>query len=318
MEYNVHEINENYDFKIQGVSYIGSPMPNTAMYVTKKVAYLLENIRGLCGCLVFAEEGIEADPGLWKENCIVFSENPQLAYVRFAGSLAKKREAAERNRKYTYTEGGYFLGENVKIGENAYIEPTALIGHDVVIGNNACIGAGAVIKNAVIGNDFVCNAHAVIGSPGFTMCEDEKGNKLRIPSFGRVVIGNFVEVGAGDNISVGSCGDTVIDDYVKLDVLIHVGHDAHIQKNAELTAGAIVGGFDQIGERAYCGLNAAIRNRVSVGADSLIGMGAVVTKSVEPGITVVGNPARKFEGKNQGGGVKTKYVFAAIPMGRAA
>ncbi len=58
MEYNVHEINENYDFKIQGVSYIGSPMPNTAMYVTKKVAYLLENIRGLCGCLVFAEEGI--------------------------------------------------------------------------------------------------------------------------------------------------------------------------------------------------------------------------------------------------------------------
>ena len=144
-----------------------------------------------------------------------------------------------------------------------------------------------------------CNAHAVIGSPGFTMCEDESGNKMRIPSLGKVVIGDFVEVGVGDNISVGSGGDTVIEDYVKLDVLIHVGHDVYMKKNAELTAGAIVGGFDQIGERAYCGLNAAIRNRVTVGDDSFIGMGAVVTKSVEPGITVAGNPARTFERKNK-------------------
>lgn len=295
MEYNVHEMDSRYDFVVQGVSYIGSPKPYTAMYVTKKVAHLLENMRGLKGCLVFAGEGIEADPELQKENCIIFSENPQLAYVNFVSGLAKQKEALERKRTYTLTEKGYYLGENVQIGENAHIEPTALIGHDVVIGKNAFVGAGAVIKNAVIGDDFVCNAHAVIGSPGFTMCEDEAGNKLRIPSMGRVVIGNFVEVGVGDNISVGSSGDTILEDYVKLDVLIHIGHDVHIQKNAELTAGAIVGGFDQIGERAYCGLNAVIRNRVSVGDDGFIGMGAVVTKSVEPGMTVVGNPARKFE-----------------------
>lgn len=295
MEYNVRELDERYDFTVSGASYIGDPRAHTAMYVTKKVSHLLENIRGLAGCLVFAETGIEADDALREENCFVFSDNPQLAYVRFVSRLAKQREQEERSRTYTLTEEGYYLGENVRIGENAYIEPTALIGHDVVIGKNAFIGAGAVIKNAVIGDDFVCNAHAVIGSPGFTMCEDEEGNKLRIPSLGRVVIGNFVEVGVGDNISVGSSGDTIIEDYVKLDVLIHIGHDVHIQKNAELTAGAIVGGFDQIGERAYCGLNAAIRNRVSVGADGFIGMGAVVTKSVEPGVTVVGNPARKFE-----------------------
>lgn len=295
MEYNVREIDERYEFTVNGASYIGSPKAHTAMYVTKKVSRLLGNIRGLAGCLVFAEEGIEADPALQEENCFVFSSNPQLAYVRFIAQLAEQLEKEEQGRKYTLTEEGYYLGENVQIGENAYIEPMVLIGHDVVIGKNAVIRAGAVIKNAVIGDHFVCNAHAVIGSPGFTMCEDEEGNKLRIPSMGRVLIGNFVEVGMGDNISVGSSGDTTIDDYVKLDVLIHIGHDAHIQKNAELTAGAIVGGFDQIGERAYCGLNAAIRNRVSVGADGFIGMGAVVTKDVESGVTVVGNPARKFE-----------------------
>ncbi len=297
MEYNVGEIDKRYDFTVEGASYIGSPRAHTAMYVTKKVAYLLENIRDIACCLVFAEEGIEVDSALQERNCLVFSDNPQLSYVRFVSQLARQREQEERHKKYILTEGGYYLGENVRIGENAYIEPTALIGHDVVIGKNAYIGAGAIIKNAVIGDDFVCNAHAVVGSPGFTMCEDEEGNKLRIPSMGKVVIGNFVEIGVGDNISVGSSGDTVIEDYVKLDVLIHIGHDVHIQQNAELTAGAIVGGFDQIGERAYCGLNAALRNRVSIGADSFIGMGAVVTKNVESGVTVVGNPARKFEPK---------------------
>lgn len=295
MEYNVGKIDERYDFIVNGTSYIGEPRENTAMYVTKKVSHLLKNLRGFACCLVFAETGIEVDPALRRENCLVFYDNPQLAYVRFIKELSDRREQRERNRKYKLTEGGYYLGENVQIGENTYIEPMALIGHDVVIGKNAFIGAGAVIKNAVIGDDFVCNAYAVIGSPGFTMCEDEEGNKLRIPSMGRVVIGNFVEVGVGDNISIGSSGNTVLEDYVKLDALIHIGHDVHIQKNAELTAGAIVGGFDKIGERAYCGLNAAIRNRVSVGEDGFIGMGAVVTKSVEPGVTVVGNPARKFE-----------------------
>lgn len=295
VEYNVRELDNRYNFTVGGVSYIGNPRAHTAMYVTKKVAHLLENMKGLACCLVFAEEGIVVAPAFREKNCFMFSDNPQLAYVRFAEQLARQREREEQSKKYIRTEEGYYLGENVRIGENAHIEPMALIGHDVVIGKNAFIGAGAVIKNAVIGDDFVCNAHAVIGSPGFTMCEDEEGNKLRIPSMGRVVIGNFVEVGVGDNISVGSSGDTVIEDYVKLDVLIHIGHDVHIQKNAELTAGAIVGGFDQIGERAYCGLNAAIRNRVSVGADGFIGMGAVVTKSVEPGVTVVGNPAKKYE-----------------------
>ncbi len=77
------------------------------------------------------------------------------------------------------------------------------------------------------------------------MTQDREGNRTRIPS---LIIGDFVEVGVSDNISAGSAGNTVIEDHVKLDALVHIGHDAHIKKNVEITAVSIVGGFDVIGE----------------------------------------------------------------------
>ena len=136
-----------------------------------------------------------------------------------------------------------------------------------------------------------------VGANGFTMANDENGNKIRIYSLGKVVIGNNVEIGAHDNVSRGSGGDTVIEDNVKIDALIHIGHDAHLHKNVEITAGAVVGGFVDAQEGAYIGINSVIRNRVTLGAQSFIGMGATVTKSVPAGITVVGNPAKPFEKK---------------------
>ena len=74
--------------------------------------------------------------------------------------------------------------------------------------------------------------------------------------------------------------------------MVHIGHDAHLHKNVEITAGAVVGGFVDARDGAYIGINAVIRNRISLGINSFVGMGATVTKSVEDGVTVVGNPAK--------------------------
>lgn len=294
MVYFVNKLNADYNFTVDGVSYIGNPKMNTAMYVSKKVAHLVKNLEGFRNCLVFAEEGIEVTDKLKQQNCFVFSENPQLSYARFVSELAREKYNIDCKRKYKLTDSGYYLGENVHIGCNSYIEPGCLIGHDVVIGSNATILAGSTIKNAVIGDEFFCNENAVIGSTSFTMYEDENGNKCRIATLGKVIIGNYVEIGACNNVAAGGCGDTIIEDYVKLDGLIHIGHEAHLHKNAELTAGIIVAGFADIGESAYIGINSSIRNRISVGSHSIIGMGSNVTRSVEAKKTVVGNPARLY------------------------
>lgn len=279
---------------MNGVSYIGNPKPHTAMFISKKAEKLLVNLHGVSSCLVFAEKGMSVDENILKQNCFVFTDCPQREYARFANSLYTEWLESEKQRNYKYTKEGYYRGENVKIGCSAYIEPGCFIGHDVIIGDNAVILSGAVIKKATIGNNVIINEKAVIGTFGFTMTEDEYGNKLRIPTLGNVQIGNEVEIGAYDNISCGSGGDTIIGDYVKLDALVHIGHDAHIGENVEITAGSIIGGFADVERGAYIGINSSVRNRIGVGKNSIIGMGSTVTKSVENDVTVLGNPAKIY------------------------
>lgn len=283
-----------YNFEISGVSYIGNPKPNTAMFVTKKVKHLVHNLQGVSHCLIFVESGMAVDASLQSSNQFIFSDNPQSEYAKFVSELYHRRQAIERKREYTLQPGGYYIGENVTIGTNAYIEPQCIIGHDVVVGQNATILCGTVIKNSIIGDDFLANEYAVIGAFGFTMTEDKHQNKFRIPTLGKVIIGNHVEIGAHDNISCGTGDSTIIEDYVKIDALVHIGHDAHLGKNVEITAGSIVGGFARLDNNVYLGINSTVKNRIVLGGNSVIGMGSNVTKNVEADITVTGNPARPF------------------------
>lgn len=294
MEINVNRVVPQKDFYIKGMSYIGAPKSNTAMFISKKVERLLSALEPVENCLVFAETGVIVPDGLDQKHAFHFSEKPQLAYAKFATQFFEERTAEEAKLKYELTSEGYYKSETAVIGANAYIEPGCLIGHGVTIGNNARILKGTVIRYANIGDNFIANEYAVIGAYGFTMAEDEDNNKTRIPTLGGVEIGNNVEIGAHDNISCGSAGNTIIEDNVKIDALVHIGHDVHLRKNVEITAGGIIGGFDDLGDHAYVGINAVLRNRITIGDNTIIGMGSTVTKSFEPNITVVGNPAKLF------------------------
>lgn len=284
------------DYSVKGASYIGSPISNTAMYITKKVQHLLVNLNDAEGCLVFAESGMIVPDRIQAKHSFVFVDNPQLAYAEFAERFSKEKQKEESAIPYINMKGAY-VSQKANVAKDAYIEPGCVIGPNVIIGENAHILAGCVIKNAVIGANFVANEYAVIGSNGFTMATDANGNKCRIPSLGGVTIGNNVEVGAHDNISRGSAGNTIIDDFVKIDALVHIGHDVHLCKNVEITAGSIIGGFDTIEENVYIGLNSALRNRITIGADAIVGMGTNVIDNVSKEKTVIGNPAKTIKGR---------------------
>lgn len=291
MQYDVSRIDADYHFKITGASYVGNPRSNTVMYVGRKIAEQIKKLESVEQCLVFAEKGIEVPTALRKRHAIFLVENPQLEYAKLAIQL--ERMQAEEDKKYKYSDSeGSYISETAVIGTGAYMEPGCFIGHHVILGKNAVLLKGTVVKNAVIGDRFLANEYAVIGANGFTIAEDEESNKMRIPSLGRVSIGNDVEVGAYNNVSRGSGGDTVLEDYVKLDAFVHIGHDAHLMKNVEVTAGGVVGGYDTVGEKAFLGLNVTLRNRIEIGDGALLGMGAVVTKSVARGTVVAGNPAK--------------------------
>lgn len=293
---NVSVICPEYCFDLTGVSYIGNPKSNTVLYVSKKLEHLLMNLYDVNNCLVFIEENCIVPERLRKTNCIILTDRPGEKYAEFVKRLDNERFENDMRRSYTLCQGGYYIGDHVSIGENAYIEPGCLIGHDVIIGKNAKIMTGTKVKHAVIGDNFVANENAVIGSDSFTMAEDSHGIKVRIPSMGKVIIGDNVEIGACDNIVRGCNSDTVIGDHVKVDALVHIGHDAHIDSNTEITAGAVVGGFVRIDKNVFIGLNSELKNRVVLKENSYIGMGSNVIRNVESGKTVVGNPARVLRG----------------------
>jgi len=105
------------------------------------------------------------------------------------------------------------------------------------------------------------------------------------------VLGDDVHIGAYTCIDGGNMGDTVIGDGTRIDNLVHIGHNAKIGKRCTIVAGAVIGGWVEIGDDTFVGMGALIRNRVKVGSGCTIGMGSVVVKDVPDGVTVKGNPA---------------------------
>ena len=80
-----------------------------------------------------------------------------------------------------------------------------------------------------------------------------------------------------------------------------VGHDNVIGDFVTFGPGVIACGHVVVEDYAYIGAGVVIREGtdkpVVIGRGAVVGMGAVVTKSVPPGVTVVGNPARLFTHK---------------------
>jgi sugar O-acyltransferase (sialic acid O-acetyltransferase NeuD family) len=74
-----------------------------------------------------------------------------------------------------------------------------------------------------------------------------------------------------------------------------VEHDCVIGDFVTFAPGVRCNGNVRIGDFAYVGAGAMIRQGLTIGAGAVIGMGAVVTKDVPPGVTVIGNPARPME-----------------------
>jgi sugar O-acyltransferase (sialic acid O-acetyltransferase NeuD family) len=72
----------------------------------------------------------------------------------------------------------------------------------------------------------------------------------------------------------------------------HVGHQSVIHDNVFVSSHVVISGYCEVQESCFLGVNSSLANNITIARDCLIGMGAVVTKSTEPGKVYVGNPAK--------------------------
>lgn len=184
------------------------------------------------------------------------------------------------------------------------IHPSARIGRNVVLGRGVHIGAETVIHhNAVIGDEVVIGERCVIKSctviaeDGFGFERDLQGKAVRLPHIGTVLIGNDVEVGSLTTVCRGTLNNTVLRDGCKIDDHVHIAHNVDVGDDAFIIACAEVSGGVKIGQRAWIAPNASVLNQLTIGADAVVGLGAVVVKLVPDGSVVAGNPAKPFNRK---------------------
>jgi len=189
------------------------------------------------------------------------------------------------------------------IGDNCKIDPSVYIGHYTVIGDNVVIGKNTNIRNHVvinsdteIGENTLIKSHCVIGEKGYGFIH-ENGLPIAIPHIGGVSIGNNVEIGSFTTIVKGTLGLTIIKDHVKIDDHIHIAHNVEIDEAAMIVACAEISGSTKIGKRSWIAPNATIIDRITIGDDSIIGIGAVITKNVDSNVIMVGNPGKVLKKK---------------------
>lgn len=173
-----------------------------------------------------------------------------------------------------------FIGENVVLGENVIIGSGCVIENNVTIADNSHLEANVTIKHDCnIGRNCHIFSGAVIGSDGFGYAQ-EAGVWLKIPQVGRVVIHHNVDVGANTTIDRGALDDTIIEDGVKLDNLIQIGHNCIIGSHTVIAACTAVAGSTKIGSRCKIGGAAMIHGHIEITDDVTISPGSLITKSL--------------------------------------
>jgi len=134
-----------------------------------------------------------------------------------------------------------------------------------------------------IGERGLVHSGAVIGADGFGFAP-ASGHWEKIEQLGTVRIGNDVEIGANTCIDRGALGDTVIEDGVKLDNLIQIGHNVHIGAHSAFAGCVGVAGSTKFGRHCTAGGAAMILGHLELVDHVHISAATIITRSIhKPG-----------------------------------
>jgi UDP-3-O-[3-hydroxymyristoyl] glucosamine N-acyltransferase len=172
------------------------------------------------------------------------------------------------------------IGANVTLGENVVIGSGCVVEDGVTIADNTCLEPNVTIKHhCVIGQNCHIFSGAVIGSDGFGYAE-EAGRWLKIPQVGRVIIHDNVDVGANTTIDRGALDDTIIEEGVKLDNLIQIGHNCVIGAHTVIAGCTGIAGSAKIGKHCKIGGAAMILGHLEIADAVTITPGSMITRSL--------------------------------------
>jgi len=225
--------------------------------------------------------------------------DPYLAFARLTQWwAARQRRAPARGvHASAVVEPGAHVDATASIGALAYVARGARIGAAAVLGAQCHVGEGAEVGEATvlkaravlgegcrIGRRGIVHAGAVIGADGFGFAPTE-GRWEKIEQLGGVAIGDDVEIGANSCVDRGALDDTVLEDGVKIDNLVQIGHNVRIGAHSALAGCVGVAGSARIGRHCTVGGGAGILGHLEIVDHVHITAFTLVSRSIhKPGL----------------------------------
>ena len=309
------ELRGDRDFEVRGVASLERAGTHDLIYV--EAMKHAERAAASSACCVIAGGGVAIGG-----KTILRHAQPKVAFAKAAALLLERGPIA------VGIHASAIVAPLARVGKNVSIGPYAVIGEDVHIGDSTQIGAHCVIgagcwigencrihprvtlyAGARVGNRVEIHAGTVIGADGFGYVYGD-GRYWKFPQVGIVEIADDVEIGANATIDRGSLDDTRIGEGVKLDNLVHVGHNVQIGAHTVIAAQTGISGSSSLGRHVVVGGQVGIADHCALEDGAIAGAQAGIPtgKTIRAGQTVWGTPAREI------GKFKEAYAwYARLP-----
>jgi UDP-3-O-[3-hydroxymyristoyl] glucosamine N-acyltransferase len=233
----------------------------------------------------------------------VIVENPHVAYAHVTAWLYAEDDFLPGIHASAVVDPCSQVHETALVGAHCTIEAGAVIaaecqiGPGCVVGKNVVLGEGSqLVANVTlchgtqIGRRAILHPGAVIGADGFGLAND-RGEWVKVPQVGNVVLGDDVEVGANTTIDRGAIGDTVLEDGVKLDNQIQIAHNVHIGAHTAMAACSAVAGSTRIGKHCAIGGHVGIVGHLEIADNVTVTAMSFVSQAItRPGVYSSGTP----------------------------
>lgn len=270
------ELHGDASLQIEGLAPLETAGPSDLSFLSNP-KYQNQLAASKAGCVIVSPQMRAL--ALARGACIL-SEQPYLYFARVTQFWKKNRPSPAQAP----------IHPSAVIDPAAWIHPLARIGALCVIERGARVGAGTELKsrvtvgeNCVIGERCLVHSGAVIGADGFGFAPNA-GAWEKIEQLGAVRIGNDVEIGANTCIDRGAMQDTVIEDGVKLDNLIQIGHNVRVGKHTAMAGCVGVAGSATIGAHCTLGGGAIVLGHLELADHVNVSAATVVTRSIaKPG-----------------------------------
>lgn len=232
----------------------------------------------------------------------IISDNPYYTYAQVARMFYPDPAIEAYIAPTAAIHPSATIGEGCRIESGAVVEENAIIGADSLIGANSVIGRGVTVgKNVRIFNQ-VSVAYAVLGDgvtlhPGVRIGQDGfgfatyRGAHVRVPQLGRVIIGNFVDIGSNTTIDRGAGPDTIIGDGTMIDNLVQIGHNVQTGRGCVIVSHAGIAGSAKLGDYVVLGGQVGIAGHITIASGVQIAAQSGVIENIPAGEQWGGSPA---------------------------